>query len=277
MSPPRIRIGTAGFSYAHWKNEFYPKDVKPAERLAYYAKTFDTVEINVSFYRSVKEETLKNWLAQVPLDFRFFMRSSRRITHYRKLRGCRWILRDQWEQFAPLGPQLGGVLFQLAPSIKPDHGLLEDFLGEARDTRDKAGLEAPLIVEFRGRRWYDDETFRILRDAGAVAVLHDMPYRGGFWPIIAEDEELLLKSGHLLMLPEDWFASTLHSFIYLRLHGTVRAKAWSEYDIEQLELWERVLRRPLEQGKTLYAFFNNDAHAAAVRNAQQLAEILSIY
>jgi uncharacterized protein YecE (DUF72 family) len=275
VSGPSVLIGTAGYSHAEWKGDFYPSGVKPPERLAYYAARFPAVEINMTFYRGVSEKTVRSWLAAVPREFRFSMKCSKVITHYKRLQGCRRDLRAQWEQWAPLGDQLCCAVFQLPPSLKPDPVLLEDFLAVARDTQGRAGAaECPLALEFRSRRWYEPETFRILDKYGATAVLHDMPYKGGFWPIQAEDGEMLLKSGHLLMLPEDWIADTSAHLFYFRFHGTVEKKPWREYGAEHLEPWARIAGRALNQGKPLFAFFNNDAHGYAPRDAALLRELL---
>jgi uncharacterized protein YecE (DUF72 family) len=273
-----LLIGTSGFSYADWKEDFYPKGTKPPDRLAHFVTRFNTVEINMTFYRPVAEKTLLNWLEVVPKNFAFTMKAGKPITHYRRLRHCRSLLRDLWEQFSPLGKHLSCVLFQLPPSLKPDLDLLRSFLEDAHETRDREGLDhARLAIEFRSRRWYEPEVFALLKEYKDTApVLHDMPYKGGFWPII-ENDDLILKSGHLLLDPGDWLADATDNFLYMRFHGTVNKKPWQEYPYETLELWERAVRRYLEKGKPFYAYLNNDGHAAATRNAAQLQEMLAMY
>jgi uncharacterized protein YecE (DUF72 family) len=271
--PTPVHIGTSGFSYADWKGEFYPEGTKPADRLAYFVTQFKTVEINMTFYRPVSEKILLNWKSVVPKDFAFTMKAGKIITHIRRLCRCKSDLCDMWQQFAPLGKNLACVLFQLPPSLKPDLGLLEDFLDTARSTQSKQGIQCPLAVEFRGRRWYEPQTFKILEEYGATAVLHDMPYKGGFWPI-EEHDEMILKSGHLLMLPEDWIADTSAHFFYFRFHGTVNKRAWQEYGAENLEPWARIAGRCLLHQKPFFAYFNNDAHAASVRDAKTFRMLL---
>lgn len=66
-----IHIGTSGWSYEHWKENFYPKLVKSANLLKYYSSVFSTVEINNTFYRMPKTTTVKKWQQNVPQDFLF--------------------------------------------------------------------------------------------------------------------------------------------------------------------------------------------------------------
>lgn len=227
----------------------------------------------MTFYRPVSEKTVLAWKAVVPDDFAFTMKAGKIITHILRLKNCKTELRDMWRQFAPLEQNLACVLFQLPPSLKPDLGLLEKFLETARKTQVKEGIDCPLAVECRARRWYEPKLFTLLDDYGATAVLHDMPYKGGFWPI-DEGGETIIKSGHLLMVPEDWIAQTSAHFFYFRFHGTVNKHAWQEYGAENLEPWVKIAGRALQYGKPFFAYFNNDGTAASVRDAQTFAEML---
>jgi len=123
-----IYIGTSGWSYPGWRNRFYPPEIKPPGWLEYYARHFDTVEINMTFYRSPRPETLQGWAARTPLDFLFTLKASRQITHLKKL----WRVEHDLEHLAFLARQLGGkvgcLLYQLPPSLTRNLELLESFL-----------------------------------------------------------------------------------------------------------------------------------------------------
>ena len=82
----KIYIGTSGWQYYHWYNKFYPEDLKSKDFLSFYAKHFNTVEVNTSFYHFTKEATFKNWLNQVPKDFLFSIKLHRLFTHFRRLK-----------------------------------------------------------------------------------------------------------------------------------------------------------------------------------------------
>ena len=81
-----IYVGTSGYSYKEWKGSFYPTNLSPKDMLAYYAERFKTVELNNTFYRLPKPNMIESWMAQVPKDFRFSVKASQGITHFRRLK-----------------------------------------------------------------------------------------------------------------------------------------------------------------------------------------------
>ena len=84
----KLRVGTSGYSYKQWKGTFYPDDLAAADMLQFYATKLPAVEINNTFYRLPKTSVLENWAQQVPDDFRFAIKASRRITHMKRLKGA---------------------------------------------------------------------------------------------------------------------------------------------------------------------------------------------
>src|SRR5690242_10085818 len=84
----RLHVGTSGYSYVEWKGVFYPDGMSGAKMLDFYAKHFDCVEINNSFYRVPETKTLQNWLTQVPDSFTFVLKAPQKITHQKKLINC---------------------------------------------------------------------------------------------------------------------------------------------------------------------------------------------
>jgi uncharacterized protein YecE (DUF72 family) len=66
-----IRVGTSGWSYPSWRPGFYPAELQPADFLGYYARHFDTVELNVTGYRLPSEDQFRRWAEAVPDGFRF--------------------------------------------------------------------------------------------------------------------------------------------------------------------------------------------------------------
>src|SRR3972149_11461367 len=82
-----LRIGTSGYSYKEWKGTFYPEDLKPADMLSFYAERLGTVEINNTFYHMPTKKLLQGWASQVPDSFRFVLKVSQKITHYKRLKG----------------------------------------------------------------------------------------------------------------------------------------------------------------------------------------------
>jgi uncharacterized protein YecE (DUF72 family) len=109
-------VGTSGYSYKEWKGSFYPADLPGAEMLKYYGQRLPSVEINNTFYRLPKTDVLTAWAEQVPQDFQFVLKASRKITHFKKLKETEdetgYLLRTS----ASLGTKLGPILFQLPPT-----------------------------------------------------------------------------------------------------------------------------------------------------------------
>lgn len=161
-----VRIGTSGYSYPEWKGSFYPEKMAAKDMLRYYAERFGTVEINNTFYRMPNEGLLRGWAEQVPEDFTFVIKASKRITHDKRLRECGELIEYLVRTVSTLGLRLGPLLFQLPPNFKKDVPRLSAFLGELP----KPGRVA---VEFRHASWFDDETFGALREHGAALCVAD--------------------------------------------------------------------------------------------------------
>lgn len=159
-------VGTSGFSYDAWTGPFYPPGLPAAKRLEHYAGRLPAVEINNTFYRSPKAETLARWAEQVPDAFRFVLKAPQRITHRAKLVDVGEPLRLLWEASEALGPHRGPFLFQLPPWFRADVPLLRDFLAALPE-----GCRAAL--EFRHASWRDDAVHEALRGADAALCLAD--------------------------------------------------------------------------------------------------------
>ncbi len=166
----KLRTGTSGFSYKEWKGSFYPEKLPNSDMLAYYASRLAAVEINNTFYRMPKAEVLEGWRAKVPDDFRFILKASRRITHFKRLVGAG----DELDYFAStargLGRRLGALLFQLPPNFKKDLGRLGAFLDQVPD-------DVAAAFEFRHDSWFDDEVATLLADHNRALCLADTEER----------------------------------------------------------------------------------------------------
>jgi len=129
-----IRAGTSGYSYKEWKGAFYPEKLPAAQMLAFYAERLPCVEINNTFYRMPKRSVLEAWAAQVPESFRFVVKASRRITHFKRLKEVDEELGFLLGNLEVLGPRLGAVLFQLPPNLPCDLERLDRFLALLPET-----------------------------------------------------------------------------------------------------------------------------------------------
>lgn len=162
----RIFAGTSGYSYKEWVGPFYPDGTSASEMLRRYAERLPAVEINNTFYRLPSRNVIASWAEQVPFDFRFAIKASRRITHIRRLRNASNETQYLTETLAALGDRLGPLLFQLPPNLKKDIDRLEDFL-------DELPRGTPAAFEFRHTSWNDADVFAQLERYGAALVTSD--------------------------------------------------------------------------------------------------------
>lgn len=167
-----IRAGTSGFSYKEWKGDFYPEDLPASGMLSYYAKRLPAVEINSTFYRMPNTGVLQSWAEQTPDDFRFVLKASRRITHFKRLNDVGEEVRYFLETAGTLGTRLGAVLFQLPPNFKLDLDRLSAFL-------DLLGDPSRTAFEFRHPSWSIEEVVTRLTERGAALVVADTEEAAG--------------------------------------------------------------------------------------------------
>jgi uncharacterized protein YecE (DUF72 family) len=236
MVPPkgRARIGTSGYQYKHWKGLFYPADLPQKQWFAHYAKHFDTVEINNTFYGLPTAETFDAWRKQAPPGFLFALKFSRYGSHLKRLKDPRATIKLFLERAKHLRNLLGPILVQLPPNWRVDPGRLREFLQAApRSVR--------WAVEFRDPSWLCEEIFMLLERHNAALCIHDM-----------------IKD-HPRRVTADW--------AYLRFHGQHYG---GSYTPEQLQAEAQWIKNQLAGAKDVYAYFNNDAQGHAVTNAADL-------
>ncbi len=216
----QIRVGTSGWSYKEWKGSFYPADLPAEGMLHHYATRLPAVEINNSFYRIPREKTLMDWAAQVPPEFRFVMKASRRITHINRLANEDDSLGYFLRTVNVLGERLGPTLFQCPPSLRKDLPRLQAFLALVPRTWRAA-------LEFRHASWFTDEVYDALRE-------HDIA-------LVAAEEDEGEGAGAPLVPTASWG--------YLRLRRTV-------YRAEELTAWvERIRAQPWSEA---FVFLKHD-------------------
>ena len=161
-----LYVGTSGYSYKEWKGSFYPEKLPAKEMLSYYSSRLPAVEINNTFYRLPQRSMLENWKEQVPPEFRFSVKASQKITHFKRLQNAEEETKYLLETASALEERLGVVLFQLPPNMKKDLPRLENFLKSLPgDTR--------AAFEFRHPTWFDDEVLNLLRTENRALCISD--------------------------------------------------------------------------------------------------------
>ena len=166
-----LYVGTSGYSYKEWKGSFYPEKIPAKDMLSYYASRLQAVELNNTFYRLPQKSMVESWKAQVPDNFRFSVKASQRITHFKRLKEAGGETKFMLDTVSALEDRLGVVLFQLPPNMKKDVERLDTFLKELP-------AETPAAFEFRHPTWFDDDVLALLRSqnrALCVSDTDDMP------------------------------------------------------------------------------------------------------
>ncbi len=239
LTTVKIRIGTSGWYYDHWKELFYPAGLPKSKWFEHYAQHFDTVEINNTFYQLPKQETLENWHKLAPKGFLYAVKANRYITHIKRLKDTSEELERFFKAVGILGEKLGPVLYQLPPSLHQDLDLLEAFIKLLPRKRNA-------IFEFRHNSWYSEDTFELLRKLKVGFCIHDMPGKESPRSIVSD-------------------------IIYIRFHGSTGRYSGS-YSKSALQNWAKWLKQQTKQARSIYTYFNNDAHAHAIKNAKQLKQ-----
>jgi uncharacterized protein YecE (DUF72 family) len=233
-----LRIGTSGYQYDHWKGTFYPEGLPKRSWFGYYAGHFDTVEINNTFYRLPGPEVFEHWREQAPKGFCFAVKYSRYGSHLKRLKDPEPAVERFLRSAERLEETFGPILVQLPPRWQADPGRLEAFL-------QAAGATHRWTLEFRDASWLSESVLAILDRFGAALCIHD----------------------HLAEHPRPVTAG----FVYLRYHGTQAGGDYQEGYLAREADW---IQGRLAEGLDVYAYFNNDQHGHALRNAATLKQLL---
>jgi uncharacterized protein YecE (DUF72 family) len=236
-----VYAGCSGWSYWHWRGRFYPEKLKAREFLEYYARHFNTVEVNSSFYHMPRQKTLKRWVERVPEGFKFSLKANKQITHVKRFVDSEKRIKEFYTLAEALGEKLGFILFQLPPSFKKDRIKLKAII-------EHLDPEKPNAVEFRHQSWFDEEVAERLCEHNILMCSVSAP--------------------RTKKIPEKLFRCMHKS--YVRFHGTER---WYRHDYsrEELELWIKQIKDA--KLKECYVYFNNDFDANAVKNCQEFIKM----
>ena len=241
---PEVRVGCSGWNYADWRERVYPKGLPPSKWLEQYATLFDTVEVNNTFYRLPRVESVARWVQQSPPGFVFAVKASRYLTHVKRLRELGDGLERFYAHIEPLArsPKMGPVLWQLPRTFKRDDERLAGALAALPPGRH--------CFEFRHESWFVNETYELLRRHQAALVIGDHPQR----PFQTHE------------LTADW--------TFIRFHYGHRGRK-GNYSERELEEWAARIddwRRRVD----VHAYFNNDWMGFAVRNGLLLKKLLRL-
>jgi len=235
-------IGCSGFHYKDWKCVFYPKEIPQRKWFEYYAQHFNTLELNVTFYRFPQVAMLKNWYDRSPADFTFAVKAPRAITHFKKLNDCDKFFQDFYQTVEKgLKEKAACILFQFPPNFCYTENHLKKIVSNLYK-------QFSNVVEFRHSSWWNDNVFKTLEQ-------NKITFCGMSHP----------------SLPDKVIANS--PLLYYRMHGvpdlyrSSYSNAYLQKIIREIKLFARV--------KNAFIYFNNDYDAVAIRNADEMKAIVN--
>lgn len=167
-----VRVGIGGWTYAPWRKNFYPDDLKQADELSYASRQLTAIEINATFYRTQSAASFRKWADATPDDFAFAVKGHRSVVNKSKLAeakdGIDWFFGSGVME---LGPKLGPILWQLAPYKRFDAEDIEAFF--ALLPREIDGRTIHHAIEPRHRSFQGAAFVELARSAGIAIVQAD--------------------------------------------------------------------------------------------------------
>ena len=235
-------IGCSGFHYKDWKVIFYPKDIPQRLWFEYYCTHFNTLELNVTFYRFPQISMLESWYKRSPSDFLFSVKAPKLITHYKKMNDCGALLQDFYNTVEEgLKEKAACVLFQFPPSFDYTLERLENII-------DNFNPLFPNVVEFRNESWWNEEVYKKLGT-------NKITFSGISHP----------------RLPDKFIEN--NSLFYYRMHGVPKLYQ-SVYTTPFLKSIVKTVKSS-SKIKKAFIYFNNTMGDAAIKNATELIALLN--
>jgi uncharacterized protein YecE (DUF72 family) len=231
-------IGCSGFHYKEWKEYFYPEGLSQKNWFKFYCTQFNTLELNVTFYKFPTIQGLKKWHDESCPGFQFSVKAPRLITHYKKFNDCKRLTSDFYHAVDKgLSEKTGCILFQLPSSIIYSEQTLESI-------SDLLNPEFENVIEFRHESWWRKSVFQYLK----------------------ERKIIFCNISHPSLADKLYFTSET---TYIRMHGVPKLYFSSYDEVKLTDLYNAVSQNKLNKA---YIYFNNTATSAAIENARFLID-----
>jgi len=235
-----VYVGCSGWFYWKWRGLFYPEDLPTGEWFRHYAKHLHSVEINASFYSWPTVTNVNAWRRQPrKRDFVYTVKACELITHIKRFKGTKTLIKDFGMIADILGDRMGCFLFQLPPSYHFTKARLTAIVSQLDPARRN-------VVEFRHASWWNETVYAAFRRSGTIFCSCSGP-----------------------RLPDELVRTT--DEVYLRLHGP---KHWYRHHYSKEELMKWVDKIEVSGAKRVWVYFNNDNEAHAPRNAVTMRRLL---
>ena len=256
---PQSKIGCQGWNYDDWvtkagsESVFYPRGTRSDAMLELYAKIFDTIEVDSTFYAIPQGATMENWYRKTPENFTFSLKLPQEITHNLALRKQSCLILDEFcERILLLKEKLASVLIQLPPQFeasKENARNLREFLAHLPK-------EIRFAIEFRDRQWLIDWTFEELANSKVALCLVE----GSWIP-----RELIFQA----------IGKPTADFAYIRFMGKRDLQNFDKIYRPQdtnLQMWEEEIEKI--KAKDIFIYFSNFYEGHAPASVNKLKELL---
>src|SRR5688572_14047960 len=252
--PAPIRLGTQGWNYDAWVGPFYPEGTRAVDFLQIYARAFDTVEVDSTFYATPPSRTVRGWAQRTPPGFVFSLKLPQEITHERRFRESDDLAKEFFDRARELGDKLGVVLIQLGADFHSNElPALARFLPTLPQ-------DIAFAIEFRDKGWIHDGVIALLSEHNVALALTDARW---------------IPRKQMLALAERPTAD----FVYIRWMGPDREIVdYSRVQVDrsrEIESWARILPS-IAARVAVYGYFNNHFAGHSPASARDLQARLGL-
>jgi uncharacterized protein YecE (DUF72 family) len=247
-------LGAQGWNYEDWVGTFYPRGTKTKEMLSLYAKVFDTVEVDSTFYAIPSENSVKGWAERTPASFNFSLKLPSEITHKNRLRDSQSILEQFIQRINLLEDKLGCVLIQLPPDFSPnEQTAFANFI-------DLLPTQLRFAVEFRDANWLNEQTINTLARKNVALTLTDSRW--------------IHRTASFRFI-ENYPAD----FAYVRWLGPRELTDYSRIQLDrsrELSQWAESFAALRERVTQIYGYFNNHFQGHSPGSCNMFKEMLGL-
>jgi len=179
-----IRVGIGGWTFAPWRDNFYPKGLVQRRELEYASRQLSAIEINGTYYGAQKPATYAKWRNETPPGFVFTAKAPKRITQSRALERTGAQVEDFVGDIAELGDRLAALVWQFDAGTRIDRDAFTRFLDLL--PREAGGRPLRHVLDVRDRGFVDADYIALARRHGMATVYTDSDEHPSFADVTAD-------------------------------------------------------------------------------------------